>query len=78
MQSALNTCIVQTYIDEDSGVSWSVVTGVVTPEILVDKMFAIRNTAGTKATAIKVMNFFENISSELKPEDIKALFTLVA
>ncbi|MFZ9848338.1 MAG: hypothetical protein ACO3EE_09350 [Flavobacteriales bacterium] len=70
--------MITTYIEEESGVIWSVVTGVVTQEVLVDKMFAIRKTAGSNATAIKVMNVFENISTDLKAEDIKSLFTLVA
>lgn len=69
--------MIQTTVDKETGIIWSIVRGVITKEVLINKMIEIRFAAGHNATSIKVMNIFEDASTELTGEEIREVWTLV-
>jgi hypothetical protein len=70
--------MIQTTVDKETGIIWSIVRGVITKEVLINKMIEIRFAAGHNTTSIKVMNIFEDASTELTGEEIREVWTLVA
>ncbi len=69
--------MIQTTVDRETGIIWSIVKGIVTKEVLINKMIEIRFAAGHNTSSIKVMNIFEDSSTELTPEQIREVWTLV-
>ena len=69
--------MIQTTIDRETGIIWSVVKGTITKEVLINKMIEIRFAAGHNVSSIKVMNIFEDASTELTPEEIREVWMLV-
>jgi hypothetical protein len=69
--------MIQTTVDRETGIIWSVVKGTITKEVLINKMIEIRFAAGHTVSSIKVMNIFEDSSTELTPEEIREVWMLV-
>jgi len=69
--------MIQTSLEKDTGIVWSVVKGEVTIDTLVQKMLAIRIAAGESASELRVMNIFENITTTLGAQEIIDFFEIV-